>query len=271
MTPNAVCCDNGYTCCPSGTKCVDTDSGWHVTTVCEPVEPSSTARPVAAAPIAGKQICKIGPNLPADPTRKNAIVLGDSVSIGFTPPTAALLNSTIMLQHAPYSSDGGACETAYGLQCLDNFIRGTDGTEIAWDLIYFNFGLHNLVPDNESFVPGQSGRQSDYLPSLEKIADRLLEVNKTLGTKIVFGLTTPEMCDASKDAIVQSLNKQALGLMRSKSIPVVDAHAAVIQECGPSPQDTCLGKARGGCPHYSAEGYEWIAKNIVGAAIQEYI
>ena len=32
---NAVCCSNGYTCCPSGTKCKDKGGGWGVVTTCE--------------------------------------------------------------------------------------------------------------------------------------------------------------------------------------------------------------------------------------------
>ena len=41
--------------------------------------------------------------------------------------------------------DGGAEETAYGLQCLDYmyWLRSPSGVPVKPDLIYFNFGLHD--------------------------------------------------------------------------------------------------------------------------------
>jgi hypothetical protein len=46
-------------------------------------------------------------------------------------------------QHAPWGGDGGAEETAYGLQCIDYFLRSPNGTSFKADLVYFNWGLHD--------------------------------------------------------------------------------------------------------------------------------
>ena len=47
------------------------------------------------------------------------LVVGDSVSIGYTSPfLEAALNGTCTVLHAPFSGDGGACDTRYGLQVL---------------------------------------------------------------------------------------------------------------------------------------------------------
>ena len=48
------------------------------------------------------------------------LIIGDSVSIGYTPMVAKSMQSLAMVQHSPYDKrDGGAEETAYGVQCLD--------------------------------------------------------------------------------------------------------------------------------------------------------
>lgn len=36
------------------------------------------------------------------------IVIGDSVSIGYTPVVAQMLNTTIFVQHSPWAGGGGA-------------------------------------------------------------------------------------------------------------------------------------------------------------------
>ena len=46
-----------------------------------------------------------------------------------------------LVQHAPWGGDGGAEETAYGLQCLDYWLRSPAGLAIVPDLVYFQFGL----------------------------------------------------------------------------------------------------------------------------------
>jgi hypothetical protein len=97
----------------------------------------------------------------------------DSVSIGYTPFVATELADICDVQHSPNSGDGGtplrppdaprrstlstspaffiasrhptpcflgACETAYGLQCLDFFLTSSSGNNMTFDLVYFNFG-----------------------------------------------------------------------------------------------------------------------------------
>ena len=47
-------------------------------------------------------------------TLKNVLIIGDSVSIGYTPWVAQHMGDVALVQHSPYDSrDGGAEETAY--------------------------------------------------------------------------------------------------------------------------------------------------------------
>jgi hypothetical protein len=47
----------------------------------------------------GKQMCKLGPALPFSSTQKNCLVIGDSVSIGYTPAVASSLSGECFVQH----------------------------------------------------------------------------------------------------------------------------------------------------------------------------
>jgi hypothetical protein len=74
-----VCCDGGYTCCPHGTTCKNAGSGYSVVTTC--VAANGTGTPPGADG-GGQEVCKTGGPLPFSTTKKNVIILGDSVSIG---------------------------------------------------------------------------------------------------------------------------------------------------------------------------------------------
>lgn len=153
----ATCCSNRLTCCPKGTTCQDEKPqgwpGWAVVTTCVPtdadrraqVPPSEALVPRgksrAGNGVPGKCVCKPGPSQPMDPTRKNILVIGDSVSIGYTPHIASLMADKALVQHAPWGGDGGAEETAYGLQCIDYFTRAPNGEKYTADVVMFNWGL----------------------------------------------------------------------------------------------------------------------------------
>ena len=69
---------------------------------------------------------------------------GDSISIGYTPFLKEQLSAVCQVQHSPWDvRDGGACDTAYGLQCLRSFLTSPSGAPLHPDLIVFNFGMHD--------------------------------------------------------------------------------------------------------------------------------
>jgi len=134
------------------------------------------------------------------------------------------LADVALVQHSPWGGDGGAEETAYGWQCLEYLLRAPDGTPQAPDVLWFNWGLHNLG-NGTNVVPGQSGNASEYAPYLTKIAARLATMVPG-GTKVIFGLTTPELCDSVLDYVVVQNNAKAAAIMTAVGIPMVDMHKA---------------------------------------------
>ena len=63
--------------------------------------------------------------------QKNVVIIGDSLTIGYTPVVAELLADLAFVQHVPWDvSDGGAEETAYGLACLELWLASPSGLAI---------------------------------------------------------------------------------------------------------------------------------------------
>jgi hypothetical protein len=100
---------------------------------------------------------------------------------------------------------------------------------------------------------------------------------------LLFGFTTPQLCDAARDATVQKLNKEAAAILKKHDVQSVDLHAAILSQCGPAvtpanktaPQRGCaLCKnlaTPGGCfcPHDigGGHGYAWLANTTIAPAI----
>ena len=208
---SAVCCagSSAGTCCPTGTTC-KLASGTGVTEVYNCTTPSGS---VARQNVG---VCKPGVMLPLSTTLKNVLVIGDSLSIGYLPPLRSQLADIALVQHAPADvSDGGAEETAYGLQCLDYWLHSPSGLDLGAgpDVIVFNFGMHNYR--SGAPVPGQEGPPTVYAAELQNFTSQLLAyTNSHPKTKLLYLLTTAQLCSASTDETIKStLNPAAAAIM----------------------------------------------------------
>jgi len=121
----------------------------------------------------------------ASPPSPRVLIIGDSISIGYTPHVRTLLTNRAVVVHNP----GNAMHTRYGLARLEEWL-GTD----RWDVIHFNFGLHDLKyvtkEGSNAVVRGEGYRQVDlpeYRANLEAIGRRLVAT----GARVIFATTTP--------------------------------------------------------------------------------
>jgi len=241
---------------------------------------------VQAVPVQGKCVCKPGPPLAASTTLKNVLVIGDSVSLGYTPVLTKLMEKTALVQHAPWGGDGGAEETAYGLQCVDQWLYSPNGTSFKADLVYFQWGLHDGPqlfgePPANVTIPGQEGNMSVYAPQLAAITAKLQAYSRRTGAKLLFGLTSPMMADLSADNDVMELNRRASQVMSDAKVPTVDLHTAIVKKCGPVPQKACFGKPGCFSPHCGGtathipgkptEGYFWLAQTIIQPVMEKLL
>ena len=165
------------------------------------------------------------PNLP------NVLILGDSISMGYTPIVQGLLAGEADI-HRPLNENGGFlnCEgTTRGLQQLDQWLGSG-----KWDVIHFNFGLHDLKhvhPDtgrnsNDPKHPQQAD-VGTYESNLKEITEKL----KSTGAQLVFATTTPYP-DRPGGPLrradqVAKYNAAALRVMAQHKVPVNDLHEFV--------------------------------------------
>eukprot|EP00759_Apiculatamorpha_spiralis_P013840 PhF_6_TR20540/c0_g1_i3/m.29659 len=270
--PISVSC-NPFQVCPGGTECMLlSGSSYNAVYMCY----DATKRVNVTSSVC---TCKPGVPFPMDPKRKNVIVIGDSISIGYTPVLANNLSDIALVQHAPWDfMDGGAEETAYGAQCINNWFASPSGIPIQPNLIYFNFGMHNLVTScklgDGKCVPGQSGNTSVYSAELAIITKKIVKfaIRQPMAAKVVFGITSPYLCDAGLDAIIQNtLNTAAASVMEPYGITTIDLHTAIVNKCGKAPVQSCMGVPQCFCPHCPGAGYEFLGNNVIAPILRKLL
>lgn len=179
---------------------------------------------------------------------KNVLIIGDSISIGYTPFVQKALAPGINVAHNP--GNGGST------------IRGVDSLEVwldnkEWDMVLFNFGLHDLVhkdAQNKYDVNGKVSVTLDqYRANLEKIVAKLKETTAI----IVFVTTTvvPENSAGRKAEDPALYNRVAQEVMKKNGIQVIDLYTAS-QTIHPQ-------NSKPGNVHYSDAGYELLAAPLI--------
>ena len=138
------------------------------------VQNTKPKRPNPMAPI--KEV----PGLP------RVLLIGDSISIGYTLPTRALLKGKVNLHRIP--TNGGP--TIKGLEQIDTWLG-----KKKWDVIHFNWGLHDLKymgPNGENLFPKEKGGKVQVpIQEYEKNLERLVVRMKKTNAKLIWRNTTP--------------------------------------------------------------------------------
>jgi len=109
------------------------------------------------------------------PGLPRVLLIGDSISIGYTLPVRAALAGKANVHRPP----GNCSSTGYTLSKLDEWLgRG------KWDVIHFNWGLHDakLPPDGVRHAPPDV-----YEKNLRQLVTRL----KATGATLIWATTTP--------------------------------------------------------------------------------
>ena len=114
------------------------------------------------------------------------LLIGDSISIGYTLPTRALLEGKVNLHRIP--TNGGP--TIKGLEQIDTWLG-----KKKWDVIHFNWGLHDLKymgPNGENLFPKEKGGKVQVpIQEYEKNLERLVVRMKKTNAKLIWRNTTP--------------------------------------------------------------------------------
>ncbi len=167
-----------------------------------------------------------------DETLPNVLILGDSISIGYTLQVRALLegkaNVYRPLKHEGARGGENCAGTTKGVTSIDRWLG-----DRKWDVIHFNFGLHDLKRVTE---PGgdkiSSNPQDPSQATVEKYAENLDVIVKKLkasGARLVFANTTP-VPEGSKNpfrdpADPPRYNAAAAKIMQDNGVRVNDLFA----------------------------------------------
>ena len=171
-----------------------------------------------------------------DPKLPRVLLIGDSVSRGYTQPTRAALAGVANVHRAPANCG----PTAAGVKNLEVWL-GVG----KWDVIHFNFGIHD-----------RGTPAADYVQRLEAIVGRL---EKT-GAKLVWASTTPIPDNPAQKQTARSIvekNALAAEVMRKHGIPTDDLFAALTPRLADlqNPNDV----------HFTAAGYEFLGAQVAAA------
>jgi len=235
-------------------------------------EPAPTNKP--APPPKDPALAEITdvPGLP------RVLLIGDSISMGYTLPVRAKLQGRANVHHPPENCG----PTERGLTRLDAWLG--DG---RWDVIHFNFGLHDLkyLDAAGKYVTPDKGKQVASLEVYEKNLRQIVERLKKTGAKLIFATTTP--VPAASQGRVEGddrrYNEVALKVMKEESVAVDNLGSYVHQfQAGlvvnPSfdpVSPNVKAPARKGdiqLPHnvhFTAEGYDKLAEQVVVAIAKE--
>ncbi|QDT40149.1 hypothetical protein Pan241w_02020 [Gimesia alba] len=163
-----------------------------------------------------KQTTKADPNLP------HVLIIGDSISIGYTKPTIELLQGVANVERVKANCG----DTNRGKQNLKRWLGKTD-----WDVIHFNWGLHDLCyrhPDSK--VQGHrdkvNGTIAVPLKEYEKNLEALVQQLEKTGATLVWATTTPVPEGEAGRVVGDDLKYNAVAekIMKQHGVRINDLH-----------------------------------------------
>ena len=179
------------------------------------------------------------------PGLPRVLLIGDSISIGYTPPVRELLKGKASVQRIP--TNGGA--TKNGTGNIEKWL-GTG----KWDVIHFNFGIHDLkfMPDGKRQV-----EPDEYEKNLRALVARM----KRTGAKLIWATTTPipdgELNPPRRFGQVAEYNGIAKKVMTENGVAIDDLNAAITPRIAElqNPKDV----------HFKAAGYAFLAEKVAAS------
>jgi acyl-CoA thioesterase-1 len=149
----------------------------------------------------------------------SVLLIGDSISIGYTITVREILDGKANVHRIPENGR----DTENGLNRIDAWLGNQ-----SWDLIHFNFGLHDIkrVRDGKMDVSGiRVLSASDYERNLTRILDHL----KPTGARLIFATTTPvpDGADGRLPGDEIECNAIAGSIMAQAGVSINDLHAFV--------------------------------------------
>jgi lysophospholipase L1-like esterase len=175
-----------------------------------------------------------------------ALIIGDSISMGYTQPVRRLLGDKANVHRPPTNCSS----TSNGLNHLKSWLG-----DQRWDVIHFNFGLHDakLPPEGIRHAPPEI---------YEKNLRELVRQMQATGARLIFATTTPVpnngvISPTRRFGNIESYNNAALKVMKEAGVVVNDLNGFI------TPQIATLQKPND--VHFTEAGSARLAEQVAAA------
>eukprot|EP01047_Picozoa_sp_COSAG01_P022440 COSAG01_NODE_1331_length_10699_cov_28.574717_4_plen_482_part_00 len=215
--------------------------------------------------ISGGGCCKRGVPLPPSKTKKNCLLIGDSVTSGMSGKVISMLKDICQTQVyiGLFASEEQPCfHISAGATAL--------GVPIKYDVIHYNEGLHSIYPRVNT-----SAQLAQWASNLGKFTDLL----KSTGAKLIYATMTPYMPEKyvnpnipgpmNPQDDVEMKNALAVKTVKAHGVAAInDLYSVVTDVCGKIYRncsicdDESSHHPRGQCgDHYVDAGWELLANS----------
>lgn len=188
------------------------------------------------------------------PGLPRVLLIGDSISIGYTLTVRAALEGEANVHRIPMN--GGP--TSRGLEHIDAWLGDGD-----WDVIHFNWGLHDLKRLDAEGKPDKTQAAQVPLEAYRENLEALVKRMKETGATLIWASTTtvPEGEPMRRVGDDHAYNAVAAEVMEAHDITTNDLQAVAREKCAGH-------HTRAGNVHYTDEGSRTLGE-AVAEAIRE--
>ncbi len=170
-----------------------------------------------------------------DPQLPRVLLIGDSVSRGYTQAVRKALDGRANVHRAPANCG----PTATGLKKIEVWLGDP---QKKWHVIHFNFGIHD---------------RSTPLPDYTERLDQLVERMKKSTAHLIWASTTPipDMPDGKQTAqSIVDRNNSAAAVMKKHAVAIDDLFTAMTPHLSEyqNPDDV----------HFNTAGYDFLGKEV---------
>lgn len=170
------------------------------------------------------------------------LIIGDSISIGYTEPVAALLAGRADVRRP----DDNCRFTTYGMEHINEWLG-----EEKWSVIHFNWGIwdmHHIEEQVRTTI-------EQYRQNLRQ----LVGILRRTGAELIWATTTPlDLPDTGSITLdgreVPMYNAAALEVMQAHGVSIDDLYSAVL----PRVEELWYADRA----HFLPEGYEFLALHV---------
>lgn len=173
------------------------------------------------------------------------LLIGDSISVGYTEAVRELLRGKANVYRIPTNSG----PTINGLANLERWLGGR-----KWDVVHFNWGLHDLKIDAHD-------QRQVSLEQYERNLRLLVPLIQSASTHAIFATTTPvpqgKVSPRREPSDVLAYNEAARRVMRELGVEVNDLYALAMPRLAEIQMPVNV--------HYTPEGYKVLGKQVAAA------